>query len=139
MIPKPIYKPPPVIQKEEPGAGCNKFTYFVCNARNEDFVSLFYFIYTIFYYYIAGKPWVKLPHITPNQIQRARQIKKLLTGRLDAPIVCYPPFPGNEANYLRAQIARISAGTQISPNGFYRFDEEGEEANEDDGWFFTLN
>ena len=71
--------------------------------------------------------------MTPQQIQRARQIKKLLTGRLDAQVVAYPPFPGNEANYLRAQITRISAGTQISPNGFYRFDEEGEEANDEDG------
>lgn len=112
IIPKPLYKPPPVIQKEEAGVGCNKQTYFVCNA--------------------PGKPWVKLPHVTPHQIQRSRQIKKLLTGRLDAAIVAYPPFPGNEANYVRAQIARISAGTQISPNGFYRFDEEGEEANDED-------
>src|SRR6218665_430202 len=39
-------------------------------------------------------------------------------------IVSYPPFPGNEGNYLRAQIARISAGTHISPAGFYQFDEE---------------
>lgn len=43
----------------------------------------------------------------------------------------YPPFPGNESNYLRAQIARISAGTQVSPLGFYRFrEEEGEEEEE---------
>ena len=44
----------------------------------------------------------------------------------------YPPFPGNESNYLRAQIARISAGTHISPLGFYQFDEE-EEEEEDEG------
>lgn len=42
-------------------------------------------------------------------------------------IVSYPPFPGNEANYLRAQIARISASTQVSPQGYYVFEE-----NEDD-------
>jgi radial spoke head protein 4/6 len=42
-------------------------------------------------------------------------------------IVTYPPFPGNESNYLRAQIARISAGTHISPAGFYQFDEDEEE------------
>ena len=41
------------------------------------------------------------------------------------------PFPGNEANYLRAQIARISAGTQVSPLGFYQFDEE--EGEEEEG------
>ena len=45
----------------------------------------------------------------------------------------YPPFPGNEANYLRAQIARISAGTHISPLNFYQFDEEEEEEEESEG------
>lgn len=45
-------------------------------------------------------------------------------------VICYPPFPGNEANLLRAQIARISAGTHISPLGFYQFDEEEEEDEE---------
>ena len=55
----------------------------------------------------AGKPWKKLPNVTPQQLTVARKIKKFFTGRLDAPVVSYPPFPGNEANYLRAQIARI--------------------------------
>ena len=45
----------------------------------------------------------------------------------------YPPFPGNEANYLRAQIARISAGTHISPIGYYMFDEEEEEEEDGEG------
>ena len=49
-------------------------------------------------------------------------------------VVSYPPFPGNESNYLRAQIARISAGTHISPLGFYQFDEEEEEEEEGEGW-----
>jgi radial spoke head protein 4A len=60
-------------------------------------------------------------------------MKKFLTGRLDAPVICYPPFQGTESNYLRAQIARVSAGSQISPIGYYRFDEEndgGEEGEE---------
>ena len=48
-------------------------------------------------------------------------------------VVSYPPFPGNECNYLRAQIARISAGTHISPLGFYQFDEEEEEEEEEGG------
>lgn len=42
----------------------------------------------------------------------------------------FPPFRGVEANFLRAQIARISATTQISPAGFYKFDEEEEEEEE---------
>ncbi|KAL4601472.1 hypothetical protein GN956_G25896 [Arapaima gigas] len=76
-------------------------------------------------------PWVRLPSVTPAQIIAARQICKFFTGRLDAPIVSSPPFPGNEANYLRAQIARISASTQVSPLGFYQFaEEEGEEDEE---------
>ncbi|XP_054846182.1 radial spoke head protein 6 homolog A-like isoform X2 [Eublepharis macularius] len=109
--PKPNYKPPPTIPKEENRTGTNKFTYFVCNE--------------------PGKPWVRLPPVTPAQIVNARKIKKFFTGRLDAPIVSYPPFPGNESNYLRAQIARISAATQISPLGFYQFgEEEGDEEEE---------
>ena len=48
-------------------------------------------------------------------------------------VVSFPPFPGNESNYLRAQIARISAGTHISPLGFYQFDEEEEEEEEGEG------
>ncbi|NXJ61310.1 RSH4A protein, partial [Rostratula benghalensis] len=108
------YKPPPVIPKEENGTGANKYVYFVCNE--------------------PGKPWVKLPPVTPAQIVCARKIKKFFTGRLDAPVVSFPPFPGNEANYLRAQIARISAGTQVSPIGFYQFaEEEGDEEEETEG------
>ncbi|NWR94543.1 RSH4A protein, partial [Furnarius figulus] len=105
--PKSTYKPPPEIPKEENGTGANKYIYFVCNE--------------------PGKPWVKLPPVTPAQIVCARKIKKFFTGRLEAPIVSFPPFPGNEANYLRAQIARISAGTHISPTGFYQFPEDEDE------------
>ncbi|XP_053114101.1 radial spoke head protein 6 homolog A-like isoform X2 [Hemicordylus capensis] len=109
--PKPNFKPPPVIPKEENRTGTNKYTYFVCNE--------------------PGKPWARLPQVTPAHIVNARKIKKFFTGKLDAPIVSYPPFPGNESNYLRAQIARISAATQISPLGFYQFgEEEGDEEEE---------
>ncbi|NXI82357.1 RSH4A protein, partial [Rhipidura dahli] len=112
--PKSTYKPPPEIPKEENGTGTNKYIYFVCNE--------------------PGKPWVKLPPVTPAQIVCARKIKKFFTGRLDAPIVSFPPFPGNEANYLRAQIARISAGTHVSPTGFYQFANEDEEEDEGDAY-----
>lgn len=113
-IPKPAWKPPPVIPKEESRMGANKHLYFVCNE--------------------PGRPWTRLPHVTPHQIVQARKIKKLFTGQLDAPIISYPPFPGNEANYLRAQIARISAATHISPLGFYQFsEEEGDEEEEGGG------
>lgn len=46
-------------------------------------------------------------------------------------MVTYPSFPGKEKNLLRAQIARISAGTQISPLGYYTFNEEEEEEEEE--------
>ncbi|XP_066041104.1 radial spoke head protein 6 homolog A-like [Chamaea fasciata] len=108
--PKSTYKPPPPIPKEPNGTGTNKYVYFVCNG--------------------PGKPWVKLPPVTPAQIVCARKIKKFFTGWLDAPVVSFPPFPGNEANYLRAQIARISAGTHVSPTGFYQFADEEEEEEE---------
>jgi len=110
--PKPDFKPPPEIPKEENKTGANKKIYFVCND--------------------PGKPWQRLPAVTPGQIQASRQIKKFFTGRLDSPVVSYPPFPGNEANYLRAQIARISAGTHISPLGYYSFEEDEEEEEEGD-------
>lgn len=111
VIPKPTWKPPPIIPKEESRIGTNRYLYFVCNE--------------------PGRPWMRLPHVTPIQIVQARKIRKFFTGYLDAPVISYPPFPGNEANYLRAQIARISAATHISPLGFYQFgEEEGDEEEE---------
>ena len=56
-----------------------------------------------------------------------------MTSMILFQVVSFPPFPGNEANYLRAQIGRISAGTHISPLGFYQFDEEEEEEEEGEG------
>ncbi|XP_073931951.1 radial spoke head protein 4 homolog A isoform X2 [Castor canadensis] len=113
-LPKSFYKTPQAIPKEESRTGANKYAYFVCNE--------------------PGRPWVKLPSVIPAQIVIARKIRKFFTGRLDAPIISYPPFPGNESNYLRAQIARISAGTHVSPLGFYQFgEEEGEEEEEVEG------
>ncbi|XP_036158803.1 radial spoke head protein 6 homolog A isoform X1 [Myotis myotis] len=113
VIPKPLWKPPPVIPKEESRSGTNKYLYFVCNE--------------------PGRPWTRLPHVTPSQIAQARKIKKFFTGYLDAPVISYPPFPGNEANYLRAQIARISSATHISPLGFYQFNEEEGDEEEEGG------
>ncbi|XP_055991569.1 radial spoke head protein 6 homolog A [Sorex fumeus] len=114
VLPKSTWKPPPVVPREESRSGANKYLYFVCNE--------------------PGRPWTRLPHVTPLQIVQARKIKKFFTGHLDAPVISYPPFPGNEANYLRAQIARISAATLISPLGFYQFgEEEGDEEEEGGG------
>nr|XP_012416999.1 PREDICTED: radial spoke head protein 4 homolog A [Odobenus rosmarus divergens] len=110
-LPRTFYKTPQPIPKEESRTGANKYVYFVCNE--------------------PGGPWVKLPSVTPAQIVIARKIKKFFTGRLESPVVSYPPFPGNESNYLRAQIARISAGTHVSPLGFYQFGEQEVEEEEE--------
>ncbi len=37
-------------------------------------------------FFLAGQPWVKLPHVTPAHIVAARQIKKFFTGKLDAQV-----------------------------------------------------
>jgi hypothetical protein len=43
------------------------------------------------------------------QIKAARSLKRLLTGRLSSPVSSYPVFPGNEANYLRAQVRMLTS------------------------------
>lgn len=88
--PQIAFEPPPEPPIEPSGVGINKKVYYVCNE--------------------AGDPWVQLPDITPKHIRVARQIYKSFTGNLDAELLTYPEFPGTERNYLRAQIARISAG-----------------------------
>ncbi|KAG8553140.1 hypothetical protein GDO81_003295 [Engystomops pustulosus] len=111
LPPKSTHRPPPVVPREENGTGTNKYVYFVSTE--------------------AGAEWIRLPPVTPAQITAARKIRRLFTGNLDAPVITYPPFPGTEANLLRAQIARISAGTHVSPLGYYQFgEEEGEEEEE---------
>ncbi|KAG8448479.1 hypothetical protein GDO86_015534 [Hymenochirus boettgeri] len=111
LPPKSTHHPPPVIPREENGRGANKYIYYVCSE--------------------VGAEWVRLPAVTPAQIIAGRKISRFFTGNLDAPVITYPPFPGTEINLLRAQIARISAGTHISPLGFYQFgEEEGEEEEE---------
>ncbi len=76
-----------------------------------------------FLFFIAGAPWVKLPIVTPAQIFQARLIRHFFTGDLNKEILSYPAYPGTEKNYLRAQIARISATTHVSPAGKFKFSE----------------
>ncbi|KAF7274317.1 hypothetical protein GWI33_013016 [Rhynchophorus ferrugineus] len=108
--PKIQYEEPPEPPKEPSGVGLNKKVYYVCTK--------------------IGEPWIQLPDVTPKEIQVARKIYKSFTGNLETDILTYPEFPGKEKNYLRAQISRISAGTQIAPLGYYTFG--GEEAGEGD-------
>lgn len=93
---KEVFNIPP----ETVGSGANRFSYFVVNSVSDD--------------------WMELPMVTPSQIQVSREIKKFLTGDLEAEIQSYPCFPGKEKHYLRALIARITAGTYIAPHGYYR-------------------
>jgi radial spoke head protein 4A len=47
-----------------------------------------------------------------------------MSGDLNATIDSNPPFPGKERHFLRAQLGRIFAATQIAPKGLYEIDEE---------------
>ena len=96
-----------LIQKT--GEGPNKFTYWVCHG--------------------VGLPWTRLPNVTPHQVIVARQIRRYLSGNLDQPVAGHPPFPGKEANYLRALIALISAGTAVAPTGVFQAVDGDENGN----------
>lgn len=125
-IPRPLPPEPVNLYEEEPeapdepaGVGVNKKVYYVCHEVGDD--------------------WIQLPEVTAKQIRVSRLIRKSFTGSLEQKVDVYPEFPGNEMNLLRAQIGRISAGTHISPLGFYTFggeggeEEEEEEAEEEEG------
>lgn len=108
------YRRPVEIPAEKLGRGVNRHVYYACTDLAED--------------------WIELPPATPHQINVSRRIKKYLTGNLDASIISYPVFPGTERNYLRCLIARVSAGTQISPRCYYKVgsDDEGGDGDTDD-------
>lgn len=92
---------------EEPGVGLNACTYFVSSSACEEFV--------------------QLEDVTPDQVLKSMAIRKYFTGNLDAPVACYPAFPGPEAAYLRAQIARIAQATAVQPAGKLMVDDESEQ------------
>jgi len=93
---------------EPSGTGLNACVYFVANDLSEEFV--------------------QLPDVTPAAVIASRSIKKYFTGDLEAPVTCFPPFPGVEKDFLRAQIARIAAATVLVPLGKLIIDEESEAA-----------
>lgn len=107
-----LYKAPKDIPAEPSGTGVNRTAYFVCNR--------------------LGDAWTELPPVTPQQLVAARQIRKYMTGDLNAKLWSYPVFPGTERNYLRATIARITAATYVSPVGYYRIGAGNDEEEEDD-------
>ena len=89
---------------EARGAGVNKYCYFVCNSPN------------------AG--WSELPDLKPSDIVNARCIKHTFSGDLNKDIFTNPFYFQKEKVYLRAQIARITASTTLTPSGLYEFEEE---------------
>ncbi|ORX48989.1 hypothetical protein BCR36DRAFT_371054 [Piromyces finnis] len=111
-VPKIKIKKPNPLSKEIK-SGINKYVYYVCN-------------------YVGG-PWYRLADVIPEKLQLSRKIRKYFTGELNHEIISYPPFEGSEAQYLRCQIARISAATTICPAGYYVFDTEDGEPEDTDG------
>jgi len=80
-----------------------------------------------FTYWVSSSPadeWTRLPNVTAAQIVAARQIRRFLTGKLESPVKGHPPFPGTEKEYLRAQIAQITAECSVSPDGFFKQSED---------------
>ncbi|KAL4167713.1 hypothetical protein KRP22_013197 [Phytophthora ramorum] len=98
---------PEDLEAEEGAAGVNKLTYWVLKDN-------------------GAYEWVQLPPVRQEQILVARQLRRYVRGDLDAPVLGHPPFPGLEKNFLRAQIARISAGTVLCPAGYFQVTEEGD-------------
>mmetsp|Transcript_30181 Transcript_30181/g.78392 ORF Transcript_30181/g.78392 Transcript_30181/m.78392 type:complete len:337 (+) Transcript_30181:506-1516(+) len=96
--------PPGAVPVEEKGSGCNALCYFACNDPAGD--------------------WTELPPVTPDQLVASSSIRKFFTGDLAAPVRAYPPFPGTEKEYLRAQVARVVAATILCPQGKYTIEEE---------------
>lgn len=84
--------------------GVNKFAYWVTDS-------------------VTGK-WIELPDITPPAILLARQIKHIFTGNLEADVITNPFFPWKEKVLLRAQIARITQSTTLTPDGLWKKQED---------------
>lgn len=87
------------------GSGTNEFQYFVCHR-------------------LGDAAFTRLPDARPEHIRAARALKRLLVGHLAAPVSTFPPFPWTEAEFLRAQIARIGAATVLAPAGWFSQEED---------------
>jgi len=85
--------------------GPNRFTYWVSNG--------------------VGGEWTRLPSVSASDIRAARQLRRFFTGDLEADVQGHPPFAGKEKNYLRAQIAQITADCSLAPAGFFTMSEDG--------------
>ncbi|XP_055336451.1 radial spoke head protein 6 homolog A-like isoform X2 [Paramacrobiotus metropolitanus] len=102
---------------EDIGTGANMYCYYVCQD-------------------LIAAEWLRLPDVSPEQIRKAKFLKRTFKGNLYSKIIGSPTYPGVEQNYLRAQIARITHGTTIGPIGQYIPPEEEDET--EGGPKFTL-
>ncbi|KAK7199037.1 flagellar radial spoke protein [Novymonas esmeraldas] len=111
---KPPRKKGLVPVQAEPGfVGANRYTFWVTASPSDK--------------------WEKLPDVTPQQINAARETKRFFTGDLSTPVAA--TFPWGEAAYLRAQLARITSATAIAPQGALEEPElepDAEEEEEED-------
>ena len=104
-----IPRPPSAVgavPAEPPGVGLNTFCYYVAASAADEFTLL--------------------EDVAPEQVVASPRVRKYVTGKLDAPVHCYPAFPGKEAALVRARIARIAAATVVYPVGKFAFDDESE-------------
>ena len=92
---------------EEGADGLNKLTYW---AMKDDGAYL----------------WTQLPPVTRQQILIARKLKRFVSSDLESQVASHPPFPGTQKSFLRAQIARITSATLLSPAGFFDVSDDGE-------------
>lgn len=102
-----------IIKSQHSPSDINCQVYFVCTDFNTE--------------------WIELPAVTHEEIVQSRKIRKYCRGNLDDNMNSYPPFPGTEKNYLRALIARISHGTQVTPIKNLPFEDLLDTAN----WIHT--
>jgi len=105
------------VPPEKVGEGLNQYVYYV--------VGYTYGPDGVFGHYTYDK-WIKLPAVRPEHIMAARQIKKMFSGDLEKSVNSYPPFPGKEAEYLAAQIARITRGATMTIEGLWSVTEDDE-------------
>jgi len=105
------------VEMEAVGTGLNAFVYYVVGYQ--------FAADGVFGHYTYDK-WIKLPAVKPEHVTAARQIKKLFSGNLEASVDSYPPFPGNEAEYLTAQVNRIARGATMTIAGLWSVAENEE-------------
>ena len=82
--------------------------------------------YTYFVSTSPGGTVTRLPDVTPEQIVVSGSLKRYLTGDLGAAVSSYPVFPGKEAEYLRAVIARVASDTVLAPAGKFTISEDND-------------